>query len=64
MDIKVCKDYMWRQAMVDIDWNRYLEYGGATYTPANREVTFMEEDVNQEQLLEYISRGYAIKINC
>lgn len=64
MDIKVCKDYMWRQAMVDIDWNRYPEYGGATYTPANREVTFMEEDVNQEQLLEYISRGYAIKINC
>lgn len=50
------------------DYEKYSQRIAALY---NRDITscnvvekFVEEDVTEEQLLDYIHKGYGIKINC
>lgn len=65
MKIKVCKDYSWRKNLYESDKRRYYEncrYADFTML-SDYSVEFINEEVNEEQLLNYINKGYAIKIN-
>lgn len=51
--------------------DNYEEFSQKEAAFYNRDITgynviekFVEEDVTEEQLLEYIRNGYGIKINC
>ena len=64
MKIKVCKSYL-DNIIYDYDKYRYLNGDGYYSTfLSDYNIKFIEEDVNQEQLIDYINKGYAIKINC
>ena len=61
MKIKVCKTYTLDQMLWDFDSKRANE--NLTYKSDYNSV-FETEDVDETTLLDYIKKGYAIKINC
>lgn len=63
MKIKFSKDYSWMETMYEYD-RRHLRGGGSLTTPSEYSATWEDADVTQEQLEEYIDKGYAIRINC
>lgn len=63
MKIKFSKDYSWMKMMQESDI-RCLRKGINLTTPSEYRVTWEVADVTQEQLEEYVNKGYAIRINC
>jgi len=63
MKIKFSKDYSWAKMMHEHD-RRCLREGDDLSTPSGYPVTWEDADVTQEQFEEYVSKGYAIRINC
>lgn len=63
MKIKISKDYDWKTMMYKSDVRRIRNYECFTiptdYTPEWKEI-----EVTNEELFDYIHKGYAIKINC
>ena len=64
MRIRVSEDYFWKQMMYENDMQNARKGFSMTfsndYTP-----TFKSVEVSSfEELDEYVSKGYAIKINC
>ena len=67
MKIKFSKDYSWKETMQEYDRRHSRECDILSYdftTPSEYLVTWEDADVTQEQLEEYVSKGYAIRINC
>ena len=62
MKIKFSKDYSWMKTMHEYDRRRLREYEDFTI-PSEYPVTWEDADVTQEQLEEYVNKGYAIRIN-
>jgi hypothetical protein len=66
MTIRVSEDYSWKQMMYESDilnYRRGLKFDitfPTDYTPAFKSV----EVSSFEEIEEYVSKGYAIKINC
>ena len=60
--IKVCKDYDYYETLFYND-NLNLHYGVKPTLPSSH-IKFCKEEVSESQLLDYIKKGYAIKINC
>lgn len=67
MKIKISKDYAFDQLMYESDRRFYREHDcwepHKTYK-SDYNSNWIEEDVNIDKLMEYINKGYAIKINC
>ena len=63
MKIKFSKDYSWMKIMQETDIRSSREGANIT-TPSEYRVTWEDADVTQEQLEEYVNKGYAIRINC
>ena len=61
MKIKVCKTYTLDKMLWDFDSKRANE--NLTYKSDYSSI-FEPEDVDETTLLDYIKKGYAIKINC
>lgn len=59
--IKVCKDYDYYKTLFYND-NLNLRCGVKSTLSSNH-IKFCKEDVSESQLLDYIKKGYAIKIN-
>ena len=64
MTIRISEDYSWKQMMYESDMKNARIGLGMTYfndyTP-----TFKSVEVSSfEEIEEYVSKGYAIKINC
>lgn len=59
--IKVCKDYDYYETLFYND-NLNLRCGIKSTLPSSH-ITFYKEEVSKSQLLDYIKKGYAIKIN-
>ncbi len=59
--IKVCKDYDYYETLFYND-NLNLCYGVKLTLPSNY-IKFCKEEVSESQLLDYIKKGYVIKIN-
>lgn len=58
--IKVCKDYY-----ETLFYNENLNLRcGVKSTLSSSHIKFHKEEVSKSQLLDYIKKGYAIKINC
>lgn len=62
MKIKVSKE--WALAKTMWAYDREILRRGESCTTPTQYATFVEEDVDEDTLLEYIKKGYAIKINC
>lgn len=63
MKIKISKDYWWKNMGWEFDSHRYRQ--GEQFTQASDyNPVFEEVEVTQKELLDYIKKGYAIKINC
>ena len=60
--IKVCKDYDYYEALF-YNENLNLCCGVKSTRSSSPHITFHEEEVHESQLLDYIKKGYAIKIN-
>ena len=63
MTIRVCKSYQLDQMMFESDIIRGGLYEDITRRSDYNSV-FESVDVTEEELLDYIKKGYAIKINC
>ena len=63
MKIKFSEDYSWVKMMQKCDRRRLRENEDLS-TPSGYLATWKDADVTQEQLEEYASKGYAIRINC
>ena len=65
MKIEVCKDYSWQKGLYESDKKRFYENGRyADFTMlSDYSINFKKVEVNTEELLDYINKGYAIKIN-
>ena len=66
MKIKLSKDYSRVKMMHEYD-RKYLREGSnltITSVTSGYDVTWEDVDVTKEQLEEYASKGYAIRINC
>ncbi len=63
MKIKVCKEHWLDEIIYDIDRRAALNYDNKSYL-SDYSSKFDEEEVTEEQLMDYIKKGYAIKINC
>lgn len=63
MKIKFSKDYSWMRATYESDVKRARQYESLTFL-SDYGGTWEEADVTLEQLEEYATAGYAIKINC
>ena len=63
ISIRISKDYDWKTMMYKSDVRRIRNYECFTipsdYTPEWKEI-----EVTNEELFDYIHKGYAIKINC
>ena len=63
MKIKISEDYSWKTMMYESDRRRIHE--GDFFTIASDyNVEWEEIEVTNEELFDYIKKGYAIKINC
>lgn len=64
MTIRVSEDYSWKQMMYESDIQNFREGLNMTYSN-NYTPTFKPVEVSSlEEIEEYVSKGYAIKINC
>lgn len=63
MKIKVNKN-QWLDDYITGEWQRELCGYGLDVTPNHNTGEFKVEDVTPEQLMDYINKGYGIKINC
>lgn len=64
MTIKVSEDYFWKQMMYQNDMENVRKGFSMTFSN-NYTPTFKSVEVSSfEELDEYVSKGYAIKINC
>lgn len=64
MTIKVSEDFQWKQMMYDLDVYDARKGIGKSY-PIDYKPTFKSVEVSSfEEIEEYVSKGYAIKINC
>jgi len=63
MKILVCKTYSFDKAIYKMDRLSYNNGEDITWR-SDYSSYFDEEDVTTEQLLDYIKKGFAIKINC
>ena len=63
MKIRVCKTYTLDQMIWEHDSRCARQYSDITYKSDYNSV-FETEDVDEMTLLDYINKGYAIKINC
>lgn len=63
MTIKFSKDYFWMKTTYESDVRQLRSYNNFTCL-TDYSATWEEADVTLEQLQEYVSKGYAIKINC
>ena len=61
--IKISKDYDWKTFMYESDVRR-IRKGECFTSPSDYEQKWEEIVVTNEELLNYIKKGYAIKINC
>jgi hypothetical protein len=60
--IKVCKDYDYYETLF-YNENLNLRCGVKSTLSSSSHITFHKEEVSKSQLLDYIKKGYAIKIN-
>jgi len=63
MKIKVCKTYQLDQIIFESDLKRTRNYENFTHKSDYSSI-FETVDVTKKELLDYIKKGYAIKINC
>ena len=64
MKIRVSEDYYWKQMMYESDIDNARKHISSTF-PTNYTPTFKSVEVSSlEEIEEYVSKGYAIKINC
>ena len=64
MKIRVSEDYSWKQMMYESDIDNARKHISSTF-PTNYTPTFKSVEVSSfEEIEEYVSKGYAIKINC
>ena len=63
MKIQVSKDYQWKQMWWETDMLYARRHEDVTYN-SDYSSTFEEVEVTEEELIDYINKGYAIKINC
>lgn len=63
MKIKVCKEHWLDEVIYDIDRRAALNHDDKSYL-SDYSSKYDEEEVTEEQLMDYIKKGYAIKINC
>lgn len=63
MKIKVNKN-QWLDDYVAGEWSREMWGYDLCVTPSHNTSEFKAEDVTPEQLMEYINKGYGIRINC
>lgn len=63
MIIKYSKNYSFLRWQYESDLRHYDSDINVTFA-CDYSGTWEEEDVTLEQLQEYVSKGYAIKINC
>ena len=64
MKIKVSEDYSWKQLMYESDMSDARRSVKKTYSN-DYTPTFKSVEVSSfEEIEEYVSKGYAIKINC
>lgn len=60
--IKVCKDWFNKELY---EHDKLLAHQRINMTfKSNYRMIFEEEIVNKEKLIDYINKGYSIKINC
>ena len=65
MKIKVCKDYSLDQMIYESDRRCCFNYDNYNFTNLpDYSSDFETVDVTEDELMEYIKKGYAIKINC
>ena len=63
MKIKVNKN-QWLDEYIAGEWSREMWGYDLRFTPNYNTGEFKAEDVTPEQLMEYINKGYGIRINC
>ncbi len=63
MKIKVNKN-QWLDDYIAGNWAREMRDYDLSVTPNHNTGEFKMEDVTPEQLMDYINKGYGIKINC
>lgn len=63
MKIQVSKDYQWKQMWWETDMLYARRHEDVTYN-SDYSPVFEEVEVTEEELIDYINKGYAIKINC
>ena len=64
MRIRVSEDYLWKQTMYESDMRNAREGFDMTF-PNDYTSTFKSVEVSSlKEIEEYVSKGYAIKINC
>ena len=64
MTISVSEDYSWKQMMCESD-RRDARRGAEKTYPNDYTPTFKSVEVSSfDEIEEYVSKGYAIKINC
>ena len=64
MTIRVSEDYSWKQMMYESDMSDARRSVNKTYSN-DYTSTFKSVEVSSfEEIEEYVSKGYAIKINC
>lgn len=66
MKVKVCKNYSFEEALYksDLYRSRHLPPYMSMTTKADYSANFETMDITEEELLDYVKKGYAIKINC
>lgn len=64
MKIKVCKDYLIDKSIYEYDCYRASHYDTCFTIFSNYMNKWETIEVTNEELLDYINKGYAIKINC
>ena len=63
MKIKISKDYDWKTMMYESDVRR-IRQGECFTIPSDYASEWEEIEVTNDELFDYIKKGYAIKINC
>lgn len=66
MKVRVCKNYSLDEALYksDLYRSRHLPPYMSMTTRTDYSTNFETMDITEEELLEFINKGYAIKINC
>lgn len=64
MKIKVSEDYSWKRMMYESDMSDARRSVEKTYSNDYTPIFKSVEVSSFEEIEEYVSKGYAIKINC